>query len=217
MRYHAAIFDFDGTLVDTLDDLADSMNAVLEDFSFPVHPVEPYRYFVGRGMFNLARAAAPDGTPEDTLKKMAVRMGERYGSNWANKTRPYQGIPEVLKDLRGRGMGLAILSNKPDVFTKAMANHFFAEGTFDAVMGATEAIPIKPDPEGALLLAKRFGMDPGSFVYLGDTNTDMKTGLAAGMFTVGVTWGFRPVEELREAGAQAIIDAPDELPKLLWG
>lgn len=215
MRYRAAIFDFDGTLVDTLEDLADCMNAVLGDFSFPAHPVEPYRYFVGGGMLNLARSAAPEGTPEETLKKMAARMGERYGDNWANKTRPYHGIPELLSSLRERGMRLAILSNKPDVFTKAMAAHFFAGDIFDAVMGATERIPIKPDPEGALLLARSFGMDPGEFVYLGDTNTDMKTGLAAGMFTVGVAWGFRPVEELRGAGAQAIIDTPSDMLRLL--
>lgn len=214
MNYPAAIFDFDGTLVDTLDDLADSMNAVLADHSFPTHPTDSYRYFVGNGMYNLARAAAPADTPEATLRRLAEAMGKRYGDNWANKSKPYAGIPELLAALRESGMRLAILSNKPDAFTKAMADHFFPAGTFDAVRGATEELPIKPDPAGALLLSGRFGIEPARFLYLGDTNTDMKTGLAAGMFTVGVTWGFRPERELRESGAQAIVHAPGEVASL---
>jgi phosphoglycolate phosphatase len=142
-------------------------------------------------------------------------MGEIYAQNWAHKTRPYPGIPELLARLRARGIRLAILSNKPDAFTKDMTAHFFPAGTFDAVMGATKTVPIKPNPAGALILAEQFGLEPAAFAYLGDTNTDMETGLAAGMFTIGVTWGFRPLAELLEAGAQATIDAPDQLPELL--
>lgn len=215
MRHSAIIFDFDGTLMDTVEDLADSMNAVLEEFGFPVHPVQPYKYFVGRGIVNLARAAAPESTPDGTIEKMAVRMGEIYGKNWANKTRPYPGIPEALAALREQGLRLAILSNKPDAFTKDMTRHFFPGGMFDAVAGATKDMPIKPDPAGAFMLARRFGLEPAAFAYLGDTDTDMRTGLAAGMFTIGATWGFRPLAELLEAGAQATVDSPAELVALL--
>lgn len=210
MKYEAAIFDLDGTLVNTLDDLADSMNAVLAELSMPTHPIESYRYFVGLGMLNLAGQAAPRGTPPDTLKKMALLMGEKYGGNWDNKSRPYPGIPELLASLRSRGLKVALLSNKPDLFSRKMAERFFPNGTFDAVMGARDDVPHKPDPTGALMIADRFGVSPQAFLYLGDTNTDMQTGTGAGMFTIGVSWGFRPVEELTGAGAQAIIDRPEQ-------
>lgn len=215
MRHRAVIFDFDGTLMDTVGDLADCMNAVLGEFGFPRHPVEPYNYFVGRGMVNLARAAAPENTPEETLVRMAARMGEIYGENWAHKTRVYPGIMDMLSALKARGLRLAILSNKPDAFTKDMTRHFFPEGIFDFVMGATKGIPIKPDPAGAFLAAEKLGFAPAEIAYLGDTDTDMQTGRAAGMFTVGVTWGFRPLAELVESGAEATIDAPAELADVL--
>lgn len=210
MRYQAVIFDFDGTLAYTLEDLADSMNTALGEFGFPRYPLEPYNYFVGRGMLNLARSAAPEGTDQATLEKIRDRMNELYDRNWANKTRPYPGIPELLAELRKRDLRLAVFSNKPDAFTQVMAKHFFP-GDFDYIAGAKDDVPIKPDPTGALAIAKHLGVPAEAFIYLGDTNTDMRTGLAAGMFTVGVTWGFRPVTELREAGAQAIIDRPDEV------
>lgn len=209
MRFKAAVFDLDGTLADTLEDLADSMNAALEEFGFPRHGVDPYRYFVGRGMLNLARSAAPEGTDEAALADLRDNMVARYRSNWAVKTRPYSGIPELLPAMKKRGLRLAVLSNKPDVFTKLMVERFFP-GVFDSVAGARDDVPIKPDPAGALAIARDFGVDPAACLYLGDTNTDMKTGRAAGMFTIGVSWGFRPVRELEEAGAQAVIDAPAE-------
>ncbi len=215
MRYQAVIFDFDGTLLNTLDDLADCMNAILAENAFPTHPVDAYRYFVGRGMLNLARAAAPEGTPEDVLRRLSERMGTLYNDNWAVKTRPYAGIPALLDALKQRGVRMAVFSNKPDVFTKAMAAYFFPAGVFEAVRGAEDGIPIKPDPAGAFLLAKEFALEPERFLYLGDTNTDMRTGLAAGMFTVGATWGFRPEKELTDAGAQAIVHSPDEVTGLL--
>lgn len=214
MGFAAAIFDLDGTLADTLDDLADSMNATLAEFGFPEHGVEPYRYFVGRGMLNLARSTAPEGTDEATVVAIRDRMTERYHNTWDAKTRPYAGIPELLSELGKRGLRLAVLSNKPDVFTRLMVERFFP-GVFDFVAGARDGVPIKPDPTGAVAIAADFGVEPAACVYLGDTNTDMKTGRAAGMFTIGVSWGFRPVKELEEAGAQAIVDAPLEVLRFL--
>ncbi len=217
MKYHAAIFDFDGTLLDTLDDLADSMNEVLAELGMPIHPVSPYRYFVGDGMENLARRAAPKGTDEQTIKQMARLMDDKYGANWSKKTRPYDGVVPLLAELRRRGLKLGLLSNKPDAFTQIMAKYYFGPETFDAVFGARAGVAKKPDPAGALEIAGIFDMAPQRFLYFGDTNTDMRTGRAAHMFTVGVTWGFRPVEELNEAGAQAIIDRPEQALTFLVG
>lgn len=215
MKHRAAVFDFDGTLVDTLDDLADSMNAVLAELGLPPQPVDDYRYHVGQGMANLARLASPAGTPGETIDRIVSMMRAHYGANWANKTRPYRGIPELLAALRERGLRLAILSNKPDEFTRAMAAHYFPGDTFAIVRGALPGVSIKPDPGSALEIAREFGLKPAEIIYLGDTDVDMRTGLAAGMFTVGVTWGFRPIEELRNAGARAIVDAPAEILDLL--
>lgn len=215
MRYKAAIFDFDGTLLDTLDDLADSMNAVLTELGLPAHPVDSYRYFVGQGMTNLARLATPADTAPEVREKIVAMIGKTYGDSWAVKTAPYAGIPGLLADLRRRGLKIGLLSNKPDQFTQVMAAHFFPAGTFDAVSGAKKDVPIKPDPTSALAMARELGVAPADILYFGDTDVDMKTGLSAGMFTIGVTWGFRPVAELTGAGANAIIDTPAEALRFL--
>ncbi len=214
MKYRAAIFDLDGTLLNTLEDLADSMNEVLADFGMPTHPVDPYRYFVGDGMINLAKRAAPVGTGDETIREMARLMDDKYGANWHKKTRPYDGIPEMIAELREKGLKMGVLSNKPDGFTQIMIKHYFA-GTFDAVFGAREGVPKKPDPAAALEIAGMLGTPPAAFLYFGDTNTDMRTGRAAGMFTAGVAWGFRPIPELEEAGAQIILRHPSEALALL--
>ena len=215
MRYQAALFDLDGTLLDTLDDLADCTNGVLSDFAMPTHPVDSYRYFVGNGWEKLAFRAAPAGTPEATLKEIAGAMAERYAAGWAVKTRIYDGVADLLGSFAGRGLKLAVLSNKPDVFTQVVVRHFFGDSLFALVIGARPGVPPKPDPSGALEIASRLDIASGRFLYLGDTNTDMQTGLAAGMYAVGVAWGFRPVVELREAGAKAIIEQPLDAVALL--
>lgn len=216
MIYRAAIFDFDGTLLDTLDDLADSMNEVLAAFGMPPHPVDAYRFFVGDGMINLARrAATPSGIDDATAAAMAKLMDEKYGANWARKTRPYDGIEDLLAALGYKGLKLGLLSNKPDNFTQIMARHYFGDKTFAAVFGAREGVAKKPDPAAALEIASLFDIAPEAILYFGDTNTDMKTGRAAGMRTIGVSWGFRPVRELEESGAQAIIDHPSQALSLL--
>lgn len=216
MKYRAVIFDFDGTLLDTLEDLADSMNAALAERGLPTHPVESYRYFVGDGMMNLARRAAPPGTGDDALADLVDRMGAFYGGNWSKKTKPYPGVPGLLDELSRRGLPLAVLSNKPDAFTRIMARHYFGD-RFAVVFGARDGVPRKPDPAAALEIAGLLGLPPESALYLGDTDTDMKTGTAAGMRTIGVSWGFRPVAELTASGAGAIVDRPEEVLALLDG
>ncbi len=213
MRYRAAIFDLDGTLLDTLADLADSMNAALHERGLPRHPVDAYRFFVGTGLANLVKKAAPAGSDAALCDSLLRDMGENYAKNWAKKTRPYAGITDMLAQLSAAGVKLGILSNKPDEFTQIMVRHYFPGDVFAAVKGMTADVPRKPDPAGVFILTERLGVKAEETVYFGDSDIDMMTGLAAGMFTVGVTWGFRPAAELREAGAEALVDRPQEIER----
>lgn len=208
----AVLFDLDGTLLDTLSDLADSMNAVLTSLGLPAHSRDAYRYFVGDGLEVLAQRVLPD---DHRVPAMIVRCAEgmraRYQEHWADRTRPYQGIPELLDSLAGRGLRLNILSNKPDDFTRLMVDHFLPGWQWSQVRGARPDTPKKPDPRAALTIASQLGLAPQQFLYLGDTNTDMRTASAAGMHPVGVLWGFRTRTELEQAGAKATISHPLDL------
>ena len=217
MTYKAVLFDLDGTLLDTLDDLGDSMNAVLAARGFPTHPIRAFTEFVGDGVQNLVRRALPQGSGsnEALVGEIVPLMRAEYSRRWKDKTRPYDGIPELLDALSARGLRLAVLSNKPHSATIEVVDHFFPPGKFDAVFGARPDVPIKPDAGAALDVARRLGIPPGAFLYLGDTNTDMQTARAAGMYAVGVLWGFRTAGELLESGASVLISHPGDLLTLL--
>jgi len=216
MTYRAVLFDLDGTLLDTLEDLADAMNAVLTAEGLPTHPTDAYRHFVGDGIVNLVRRALPaDRRDETTLERLVAADREEYARRWDRKTRPYEGVPRLLDGLTGRGLGLAILSNKPDDSTRLCVEKLLPGWSFDAVQGVAEGVPLKPDPAGALGIARRLGVAPGSFLYVGDTATDMRTAVGAGMFPVGALWGFRDADELTAAGAQSLLVHPAELLDLL--
>jgi len=216
MKFKAVLFDLDGTLLDTLDDLADSMNASLRRFGFPPNPVDTYRYLVGDGLMNLvSRALPPDHRDEATINEVACAQWDEYSRNWANKTRPYEGIPELLEGLQDLGITLCILSNKPDDFTHMIVRKFLSKWRFAVVRGQDKDTPIKPNPSGANQIAKELGLATRRFLYVGDSNTDMRTANAAGMFAVGVLWGFRSKNELIAAGAQALIDRPNDLLNFL--
>lgn len=216
MGPRAVIFDLDGTLLDTLEDIADSLNRVFGDHGLPGHPVDAYRYFVGSGAEELAERALPEGerTPE-RISEMVTGFRAEYSSGWNVKTRPYPGVEEMLERLRGDNIPTAILSNKPDDFTRLAVEYYFPGYPFAAVIGQREGVPIKPDPAGAEEIARIFGIPAGEIVFLGDTGVDMETARRAGNFPVGVNWGFRPEAELREHGAGVIIGRPGELPGLL--
>jgi phosphoglycolate phosphatase len=215
-RFDAVMFDLDGTLLDTIEDLADSMNEVLTGLGHPVHSVSSYCFFVGDGMENLVRRALPeDARDEESVAEGARRMRDVYRNRWNRKTRPYEGIPELLSALQDRGLRLTVLSNKPDGFTKLCVAEWFDEGRFAVVRGARPGIPRKPDPTAAVEIASELGLEAERILYLGDTNTDMKTAAAAGMFAVGAAWGFRPVSELLECGAKAIVEHPSEVLALI--
>jgi phosphoglycolate phosphatase len=216
MKLQAVLFDLDGTLLDTLDDLADSMNAVLEAHDMPTHPVESYKTFVGDGVARLVQRALP-GEESDAVAMghYVEAMREQYGQRWNAKTQPYDGIVELLSQLSDRKISMSVLSNKPDDFTKKCVEHYFPDNPFDLVVGVTDEIPPKPDPAGAKAIANTLGYRPDEFLYLGDTNTDMRTARVAGMLAVGAMWGFRTVEELEEFGAQALAEHPLDILELL--
>ena len=210
--YRAVLFDLDGPLLDTLADLADCMNRVLGRHGFPAHPPDSYRYFVGDGVENLVRRTLPaERRDEATLRALKADMKEEYGAHWADKTRPYPGIPALLKSLHTRRVPMAVLSNKPHSLTVAVVTHFFGLSPFAAVFGARDGHPHKPDPGAALEIASALALAPAEVLYAGDTDTDMQTAARAGMFAVGVLWGFRPREELLESGAQALAASPADL------
>ena len=212
----AVVFDLDGTLLDTLEDLADSMNAVLAARGFPIHGSEAYRYFVGDGMETLVRRALPhDDLSEKLVRQCTDAMKAEYAVRWADKTVAYNGIPELLHALTSRGMPMAVLSNKPDEFTRLAVAELLKPWSFEPVCGARPDLPKKPDPTGARSIAAALRVTPDHCLYLGDTRTDMETALGAGMFAVGVTWGFRPPTELEAAGAQALVDEPRDVVSLL--
>jgi len=211
----AVLFDLDGTLLDTLEDLAASMNHVLDARGWPQHEAAAYRHFVGEGVDELARRAAPPDCDEATLGALVKDMRAHYKDHWAVRSRPYPGVPELLEELGRRGLKLAVLSNKMEEFTRGMVSRFLNLWRFAAVIGASPRFPLKPDPRSALAIATALRVSPGEFLYLGDTSIDMRTAVAAGMEPIGALWGFRDADELRASGARHLLSAPLELLPLL--
>jgi phosphoglycolate phosphatase len=212
----AIIFDLDGTLLNTLEDLCDAVNRVLARNGFPPHPLDAYRYFVGDGAAALFKRALPAARQDEaTLHRCLVDFRDDYGRHWNVKTRPYPGIPEMLDALVARGARLAVLSNKPHETTEKCVGGFLVRWRFDVVLGQHEPLPKKPDPAGALAIAARLEVRPDEILYLGDTGTDMKTAVSAGMYPAGVLWGFRTAGELVDNGARSLVSHPMEVVELI--
>lgn len=211
----AVFFDLDGTLLDTLDDLAHTANTALLRCGHPGHPTEAYRYFVGNGMETLIRRAAPQGLGEEEMARLIEAMREEYGKHWARETRPYPGIAAMLERLVRQGMPFGVLSNKPDEFTQMTVRHFFPGTPFFKVQGSPRGGRAKPDPTLALAMAEEGGFAPGRVLFMGDSSVDMDTATAAGMIPAGVLWGFRPESELREHGAKYLLKTPEDLFEIL--
>jgi phosphoglycolate phosphatase len=212
MKFPAAIFDLDGTLLDTLADIADSMNAALDKLGFPGHETDAYKYLTGDGVRALAERSLPDSARNEATIAACIReLRMEYAGRWGKKTRPYPGIPELLSALAQRKVRMNILSNKLDEFARRAATDFLSGFEFEYVIGANTDHPQKPDPSGALFIAGRLEIEPARFLYLGDTWVDMLTAVRAGMFPVGALWGFRDERELRENGAETVIRSPGEL------
>lgn len=212
MHSQAVLFDLDGTLLDSLADIGESMNSVLSAMGFAAHPLGDYRAFVGDGVTVLARRALPEPRrDEDTVAQCVARMRDVYRRRLAVHTKPYDGIAEMLDALEARGMPKAVLSNKPHDLTVELVKSVLGKWTFDPVFGERPETARKPDPAGALEVARRLAVPPPAILYIGDTPTDMRTAIAAGMRAVGAAWGFRSAPELRAAGATAIVHTPFEI------
>jgi phosphoglycolate phosphatase len=216
MVYRAVLFDLDGTLLDTLKDIADSVNMALAQLGFPQHEVEAYKYFVGDGREALAIRALPEDRRDTVnVERLSTSIEEEYSKRWAINTLAYPGVPDMLQTLTDLGIKMAILSNKPQASTEEMVAIFFPQWRFELVFGAQSFIPMKPDPTAALQIARRLNIPPAEFLYLGDTDVDIKTASAAGMYPVGALWGFRTADELLTGGARQLIQNPTDLPNLL--
>ena len=216
MRFQAVVFDLDGTLLDTLEDIADSGNAVLAKRHFPTHKVADYRYFVGDGLPTLLTRILPqESRNDDIIKECVEEFREEYGRSWTVKTKPYDGVPEMLDALTALPLKMAVLSNKPDDFTRKCVVEFLPKWTFEIVLGLHSGIPHKPDPTGARRVAEHLSIPPSQILYVGDSSIDMKTATATGMYPLGVLWGFRSRKELEDNGARAVIERPQEILAML--
>ena len=216
MPIRAVIFDLDGTLLDSLADIAQAMNIVLRERGFAEHPLDSYRAFVGDGVTLLVeRALPPEGRESAEVAACVDRMREIYGRCCSDLTRPYDGIAELLDALVERGLPLAVLSNKPHDLTVRLVSELLAPWSFACVFGERAGVPRKPDPTSAREVAALLRVAPGECLYVGDTPTDMATANAAGMPSVGACWGFREAEELRNAKAGALASTPAEVLDLL--
>jgi phosphoglycolate phosphatase len=216
LRFQAAIFDLDGTLLDTLEDIGTAANEVLTRFEQPNHSIESYKTLVGDGVAVLFQRAWPETRLNEELLKQAILAFEStYAEQWNKRSKPYDGIEILLNRLLSRPMTLGVLSNKPDRFTKQCIDYFLSEMRFSSVAGQKPEVPRKPDPAGVHRMASEWKIRAEDIAYIGDTNTDMETAVAAGCCAIGVSWGFRAVEELRRSGAQQIFHTPSELGDFL--
>ncbi len=214
-KFKAVVFDLDGTLLDTIDDLGDSMNSVLEEMGYPLHTIPEYKILVGKGLRNLVtNVLPPEQRSGETIDTCLDKMFMVYGSRWGEKTLLYQGIPELLDELSARNIRLAVLSNKNHIITLKVADKYLKKWNFDAIFGERPDVPRKPDPAAAFEIIDILKILAGEIIYLGDSGSDMVTAINAGMFPVGALWGYRDAAELAESGAKVLISTPSELLKL---
>ncbi len=222
MMIRLCIFDLDGTLIDSLKDLADCCNAVLGEEGLPTHPLDAYRHFVGNGIPKLIERILPeDKQTEEKMTDVRRRFDERYRIHCLDATKPYPGIMEVLRACRKKGIALAVLSNKAEPFARHICREVFGGRIFDAVSGQRPEVPKKPAPDGVFSLLKEFDIRPEEAVLIGDSNVDILTAQNAGIHSIGACWGFRGREELEQAGAEALADFPKDCQNIIlskiWG
>lgn len=210
MRYKAAFFDMDGTILDTLEDMYDAVNTSLENFGFETITMMQTRAYVGNGIGRLIRLALPNSVDEETYEHVLKYYKAYYESHCRVKTCEYRGISELLKALKAAGIKLAVVSNKPDPAVQELAEHFFS-GVFDFAVGESANIRRKPAPDSVNAAVKALDMDKKDCVYIGDSEVDIATAQNAEMDCISVTWGFRDREQLIHAGASTLIDSVDEL------
>ncbi len=206
------VFDLDGTLINSLEDLADSANHVLEQHGFPIHPVDAYRYFVGDGVRKLIeRILPPEERTDERIEQYKAEFVDYYKIHMEDKTAVYEGITELLKALKARGLKIAVATNKVHSAVAPLMAKYFPGIHFDSLIGQREGIPVKPAPQIMYDILMETGCNASEALHVGDTATDMQLAHNAGITPVGVLWGYRPLEELQEAGARYIIEHPMDL------
>jgi phosphoglycolate phosphatase len=212
MIYKAVLFDLDGTLIDTLQDIAYAVDETLEKHRFPTHDLSDYRSYISDGVVMLITRSLPeDHRNESTITACVEAFHNIYDRCWYRSTEPFDGIVETLRILAARRIKLAVLSNKTHQLTEKCVQKFFPEIAFDMVLGLKEDASPKPDPVGALHIAAKLQLAPSEILFVGDSAADMKTATAAGMLPVGVLWGFKTAQELRRSGARKLIASPQEI------
>ena len=210
MRYEAILLDMDGTVLDTLEDLADSMNAALRHFGMPEIRLDQARAYVGNGSARYVELALPAGTPEALRQEVLDWYKPYYDAHCSIKTRPSAGVPEMMRALRAAGLRLCIISNKPDASVRKLAEEHFP-GLLDLAVGETAQVRRKPWPDMIEVSAARLGLDKSRCLYVGDSEVDVLTARNAGIDCASVSWGFRSAEELQAAGAAMLFDSPQTL------
>ncbi len=211
----AVLFDLDGTLTNTLDDLAASTNYALERFGYPTHEIAKYRYFVGNGARKLVERALPEAArTSENIDRLLDAFLEHYSVHSLDTTAPYDGVMELIDELRRREMSLGIVTNKPDAAAQEIVADFFGD-RFDFILGQRDGIPTKPAPDMPLYVMRQLGLSPEECLFVGDSGVDILTGAACGAYPVGVLWGFRDEAELRENGAEQVISHPRELLEVI--
>lgn len=205
------IFDLDGTLLNTINDLASACNRALAANGFNTHETDKYRYFVGNGVQKLVERALPEGYTAEDYTKVKKAFDEIYNAHFMDETKPYNGILPLLESLKNKGVTVAVVSNKPDEFSKPLIKQNFGEDTFSFVLGAVEGMPKKPAPDGVERCIKFFGAQKDECVYIGDSDVDILTAKNAGLVSIGAEWGFRGYCELAEAGADYIAEEPKDV------
>lgn len=218
MKYKALIFDLDGTLLDTIEDIADSLNAVFSFYHYPVFSVEDYKYFAGRGIDELIYSSFQKGhIDRKEFEKVKAGYIKEYAKRRNAKTKIFPGIIQLLHDLKKLDISSNILSNKPHFQTEDVVADYFSDFEFDYVYGKKPQFDIKPNPESALDIVSQLQITPSDVLYVGDTNTDIQTAKNAGFHSVGVLWGFRKREELVESGANYIVNDPKQILSIVKG
>lgn len=210
MLYNLFIFDLDGTLLDTLEDLKDSLNYALEQSGCPGRSLAEVRRFVGNGIRNLIERGVPEGTKKSVIDTVHKDFTEHYAIHCADKTRPYDGILELLRSLRASGCKTAVVSNKADYAVQELCRQYF-DGLFDFAVGERRDIQKKPAPDAVYEVLKQLNIEKSHAVYIGDSEVDIETARNAGLGSIIVDWGFRDREFLMERGAEVIISGPEEI------
>ena len=214
--YRCVIFDLDGTLLNTIDDLAGAGNHVCALRGWPTHPAEAYKHMVGNGIRRLVERFAPPGTDQTALDAAYDQFSAWYDAHKEDRTAPYPGVPQAVQALKEAGVSVAVLSNKADRMAGPVVEHYYP-GVFPFIQGAVDGLPVKPDPTLLRRLMERMGAGPAATLFVGDSNGDIQTAKNGGLASCGVLWGFRTRAELEEEGASIIVETPQELVQVVLG